>query len=117
MKQFVERRRHPRAVIDYRGVLETAAGEQVKLRARNISASGIYFDAERRLAEFTEVSLIVALPAAGGEPLEFSCAGVIVRVEENGPDASWPFSAAVHFTDIEDGNRQAISSYVASVGD
>jgi hypothetical protein len=112
---LAERRRYPRADIDYRGVLETAYAEKVNLRARNISASGIFFDADKRLEEFTVVSLVVVLPAAaGGEPLAFTCTGVIVRVDEN-KNAEWPFSAAVHFTVIEDYHRDAISGYVTTV--
>ena len=115
---FVERRQHPRAVIDFKGVLETGDGERVMLRARNISASGVYFDAERRLMDFAEVSLLVALPAVGGGgPLAFECTGIIVRVEKNDHgDPAWPFSAAVHFTSIADEYRQAIAAYVAAAG-
>jgi len=113
---FVERRRYPRAEIDFRGVLEAADGEEAQLRARNISASGIYFDADRRLAEFTEVSLVVRLPSVGNLPAaQFQCAGVIVRVEERAEDTPWPFGVAVHFTAIADLHRAAIVAYVEAV--
>jgi c-di-GMP-binding flagellar brake protein YcgR len=110
---FIERRRYPRARIDYKAVLETSSGESVNLRTRNISGSGIYFYAERRLTEFTEVSLTVALPPAGnaGE-LSFECTGVIVRVEDRGERGDWPFGAAVHFTEIDEDHREAICKYV-----
>jgi hypothetical protein len=96
--------------------LEAADGEAVQLRARNISASGIYLDADRRLAEFTEVSLVVRLPAVGNLPAaQFQCAGVIVRVEERAEGAAWPFGVAVHFTGITDLHRTAIIAYVEAV--
>jgi hypothetical protein len=111
-----ERREYPRAAIDYRGVLETAHGDKINLRARNISGSGIYFDTEKRLTEFIEVSLTVVLPPVGGEPeLTFRCDGIIVRVIDNAGEGDWPFGAAVHFTDIRDYHRQAVCGYVAAV--
>lgn len=114
-KPFVERRKYPRARISYRGVLETANGGKILLRARNISASGIYFNAAGPVEEFTEVRIVVALPAVGSaEPLAFTCTGVIVRVEKN-EDGDWPYSAAVHFTEIDDYHREAIARYVAAV--
>jgi c-di-GMP-binding flagellar brake protein YcgR len=112
----VERRRYPRAAIDYRGVLETTSGDEVNLRTRNISGSGIYFDAEKRLTDFTEVSLTVALPPVGtAKALSFSCRGVVVRVEVKRDDSGWPFSAAVHFTEIEERHRGAVCAYVDAV--
>ncbi len=102
---LVERRRYPRAAIDYRGVLETTSGDRVNLRTRNISGSGIYFDADKKLTDFTEVSLTVALPPAGkAKALSFRCRGVIVRAEAGRGKKDWPFSAAVHFIH---GNRSA----------
>jgi hypothetical protein len=115
-RDFVERRRYPRAVIDFRGILETVLGDRVELRARNVSGSGIYFDTEKRLSEFVEVSLQVWLPAIGGSAeLCFRCGGVVVRVEEHGGEGDWPFGAAVHFNDIDDEHRLAICGYVDAV--
>jgi hypothetical protein len=109
----VERRTNPRAGIDFRAVLETAAGDKINLRARNISASGIYFDVDSRLNEFTEVNLVVSLPAVGRlQALVFRCEGIIVRVEENPGGGSWPYAAAVHFTGIDALHQQAVSAYV-----
>jgi hypothetical protein len=113
---FIERRRYPRAAIDYRGILETVLGDRVSLRTRNISGSGIYFDTEKRLTEFIEVSLDLALPGIGDAPeLSFRCGGVIVRVEDHRGEGDWPFGAAVHFTEIDDEHRQAICAYVDAV--
>jgi len=98
--------------------METADGERVLLRARNISASGIYFDAAGPVREFAEVRLVVALPAVGrAEPLAFTCTGVIVRVVANEGRDEWPFSAAVHFTVIDDVHREAIARYVAAAAE
>ena len=113
---LVERRRYPRAAIDYRGVLETTSGDKVNLRTRNISGSGIYFDADKKLTDFTEVSLTVALPPAGtAKALSFRCRGVIVRVEASRGKKEWPFSAAVHFTEIDQRHREAVCAYVDAV--
>ncbi len=113
---FIERRRHPRADVEYKAVLETASGEKVNLRTQNISGSGIYFYAERKLTEFTEVSLEVSLPAVGKmKELSFRCPGVIVRVDEGADASEWPFAAAVHFTDIDDSHLAAICEYVDAV--
>ena len=115
-EHFVERRRYPRAAIDYRAILQTTADGLVKLRARNISASGLFIDAEKKLTEFTEVSLDVHLPAVCEvRPLSFKCAGVIVRVDVNEGRDDWPFSAAIHFTDIDTVHRAAISAYVEAI--
>jgi len=115
-KGIADRRRYPRAVIDYRGILETVVGDRVDLRARNISGSGIYFDTAKRLPEFIEVSLQVLLPAVGAGPeLSFRCGGVVVRVEEHGDEEDWPYGAAVHFDDIDDEHRGAICAYVDAV--
>lgn len=109
----VERRTYPRAAIDFRAVLETAAGGKVNLRARNISASGIYFEADARLNEFTEVTLVVSLPATGRlQAMVFRCEGIIVRVDETPGGGAWPYAAAVHFTGIEALHQQAVSAYV-----
>ena len=113
---FIERRRHPRADVEYKAVLETASGEKVSLRTRNISGSGIYFYAEKRLTEFTEVSLAISLPSVGKmKELSFRCPGVIVRVEEGADMADWPFAAAIHFTGLEESHRAAICAYVDAV--
>ncbi len=115
-EHLLERRRSPRAALDYRGVLQTSTEGVVKLRARNISASGVYFDAEKKLPEFTEVSLEVHLPAVGKvKALSFRCAGVIVRVDYDDRRDDLPYSAAVHFTDIDDAHRAAISAYVDAI--
>jgi c-di-GMP-binding flagellar brake protein YcgR len=113
---LVERRRYPRAAIDYRGVLETTSGDKVNLRTRNISGSGIYFDADKSLTDFTEVSLTIALPPVGtAKALSFRCRGVIVRAEDSRGKKEWPFSAAVHFTEIDVGHREAVCTYVDAV--
>lgn len=113
---FIERRRYPRADIDYKAVLETASGDKVVLRTRNISGSGIYFYTEKKLTEFTEVLLDVSLPPVGGlGELSFQCAGVIVRVEEKGNASEWSSAAAVHFTGIDESYRKAICAYVDAV--
>ena len=113
---FIERRRYPRADVDYKGVLETASGDRVNLRTQNISGSGIYFYTEKRLTEFTEVSLTVSLPPVGkAEELSFRCAGVIVRVDERVDEPNWSFAAAVHFTGIDERHRAAICAYVDEV--
>lgn len=113
---LVERRRYPRAAIDYRGVLETTSGDKVNLRTRNISGSGIYFDAEKKLSDFTEVSLTIALPPVGtAKALSFRCRGVIVRVEVKRDKSGWPFSTAVHFTEIDERHREAVCAYVDAV--
>ena len=113
---FLERRRYPRAVIDYRGILETVLGERVDLRARNISGSGMYLDTAKQLTEFIEVSLQVLLPSVGAAPeLSFRCGGVVVRVEDHNRIGEWPFGAAVHFNDIDEEHRQAVCAYVDAV--
>lgn len=113
---FIERRRYPRADVDYKGVLETASGDKVNLRTQNISGSGIYFCTDKRLTEFTEVSLTVSLPPVGeAKGLSFRCAGVIVRVDEMAGEPDWPFAAAVHFTGIDRAHRAAICGYVDEV--
>ena len=111
-----ERRRYPRAVIDYRGVLETVLGERVDLRGRNISGSGMYLDTSKQLTEFIEISLQVLLPSVGSAPeLSFRCGGIVVRVEDHGGEGDWPFGAAVHFNDIDDEHRRAVCAYVDAV--
>lgn len=113
---FIERRRYPRADVDYKAVLETASGDEVALRTRNISGSGIYFYTEKKLTEFTEVLLNVSLPPVGtAEELSFRCTGVIVRVEDKGNASRWSFAAAVHFTGIDEGHRKAVCAYVDAV--
>jgi c-di-GMP-binding flagellar brake protein YcgR len=113
---FIERRRYPRAAVGFKGVLETTSGDKVYLRTRNISGSGIYFYTEKKLTEFTEVSLTVLLPPIGkAEELSFRCAGVIVRVEEKADKPDGLFAAAVHFTRIDEASRAAICSYVDAV--
>lgn len=105
-----ERRKYPRADIDFRGVIETAGQETIELRARNISATGMYFTLPVRLETFTEVAITVALPATdGGRGACFKCQGVIVRVDELDDGI---YGVAVHFTFIEEDCRQAIISYV-----
>jgi hypothetical protein len=113
---FIERRRYPRADVDYKAVLETASGDKVNLRTQNISGSGIYFYTDKRLTEFTEVSLTVSLPAVGKmKGLSFCCPGVIVRVEGGADISDWPFAAAIHFAGIDDSHRAAICAYVDAV--
>ena len=116
-KAFKERRLYPRADIDFRGILDTADNDRINLRACNISASGVYLFADKKLAEFTEVSLLVLLPALNkGRPLSFRLTGVIVRVDERSGDNAWPYGVAVHFTAIEENQRQSIREYVEGVG-
>ncbi len=113
---LIERRRYPRADVEYKAVLETASGGAVNLRTQNISGSGIYFYVEKKLTEFTEVSLTVSLPPAGKVAgLSFQCSGVIVRVEDREGDPVWPYAAAVHFTGVDEKNRVAICDYVTAV--
>ena len=113
---FIERRRYPRADVDYKVILETASGDEVVLRTRNISGSGIYFYTRMKLTEFTEVLLDVSLPPVGGAgELSFQCAGVIVRVEDKGNASEWPFAAAVQFSGIDESYRKAICAYVDAV--
>jgi hypothetical protein len=115
-RNFAERRRYPRAVIDYRGILETVLGERVDLRARNISGSGMYLDTARELTEFIEISLQVLLPSVGAAPeLSFRCGGVVVRVEDHGREDEWPYGAAIHFNDIDEDHRRAVCAYVNAV--
>jgi hypothetical protein len=115
-RSSAERRRYPRAVIDYRGVLETVLGDRVDLRARNISGSGMYFDTAKQLTEFIEISLQVLLPSVGAGPeLSFRCGGVVVRVEDHGSEGDWPFGVAIHFNDIDEEHRQAVCAYVNAV--
>lgn len=115
-RDFVERRRYPRAVIDYRGILETVLGDRVNLRARNISGSGMYFDTAIQLTEFTEVSIQVMLPPVGdASELSFRCGGVVARVEDYGGEGELPFGAAVHFNEIDEEHRLAICAYVDAV--
>lgn len=115
-RNFAERRRYPRAVIDYRGILETVLGERVDLRARNISGSGMYLDTTKQLTEFIEISLQVLLPSVGSAPeLSFRCGGVVVRVEDHGLGSEWPFGAAIHFNDIDEEHRRAVCAYVTAV--
>jgi hypothetical protein len=111
-----ERRRYPRATIDYRGLLETAHGDRVPLRARDISGSGVFLYTEQKLSEFVEVSLTISLPAVGASPeLTFQCSGIIVRAEDIDDEPGWPYGAAVHYTEIDESHRDAVCAYVTAV--
>jgi hypothetical protein len=75
----LSRRREPRYAADLAVVLDE--GHAV---ARNVSASGIYFETPLRFVEGERIRFRVEFTPEAGGPLTMQCQGRVVRIERAG---------------------------------
>jgi len=78
----MEKRREERMSVTRPVRLDRAAGV-----TRNISVSGVFFDADVDYAVGSKIIFAIELDGARGEKLELICRGEIVRVELRGSKA------------------------------
>ena len=102
-----ERRHEDRFSIDQ--MVELSFGRETFLHATgiNISKTGLLCATDSYVDPYSQVSLMLTLPA-DPEPYRMSCEGIVVRseVEES------QFLAGISFTSLEEADTKALASYL-----
>ena len=111
-----ERRRHPRAILDWPVTIRLPDGEH-EARLRDVSRAGVCFYLDRRIPEMTMLGLHLALPdlADGTRGEQVTGSGVVVRCQPLSPQIDH-YEVAVFLNDIDEEQRDRLASYVERAG-
>ena len=90
---------------DYRAVVET----------KNISASGVYFTAERAMPILSKVMITLLLPTNAGRNSKIECRGIVVRVVPKTVQDKTMYETAILFDDVTEKTKNIISRHVKRV--
>jgi len=114
---LMERRRHPRANICLRLVLEGKAddaGEATRLETLNLSAGGFYCSVTRSFDPLTRLGLRFVFPPFGPhyqEARSVDCEAVVIRCEPV-PQETDSYRLAACFTRLAPEDRRYLTQYV-----
>ncbi len=112
----LERRRHPRAVLDW-PVMITLSDGTFQARLRDISRSGICFYLDRRIPEMTVLGMELELPPPGDEGggeergARVSATGVVVRCQALSKHVDH-YEIALFLNELREEAREVIDAYV-----
>ena len=90
---------------DYRAVVET----------KNISASGVYFSAEKAMPLMSKVVITLLLPTGVRKNTKVECYGTVVRVLPMEAGNKTMYETAIFFDEITEKTKVIISRYVKRV--
>jgi hypothetical protein len=114
-----ERRRHPRAPLDWPITISLPDGDH-EARLRDVSRSGVCFFLDRRIPEMTVLRMELDLPiragdVPGADPKErhVGGTGVVVRCQPLSPHVDH-FEIAIFLNEITDEDRERLESYVSA---
>jgi len=96
-----ERRAGTRITTSVPTRVRTGDGIDINAQTRDVSANGVYLYTQSRIAEGTDVELVLILPPelTSGEKYWVCCQATIVRVEEGG-GAQFGLAAQIRRMDI-----------------
>ena len=88
-------------------------GDRAPAESLNVSANGVYFASRAFIPLLTRLRVTLELPGDGGTTERVSCDGVVVRTEPEKESASArEYQVACYFTEISDGDRIRLESYI-----
>jgi len=87
---------------DYSAVVET----------KNISASGVYFTADKPMPLMSKVVITLLLPCNHGKNSKVECHGTVVRTAPMEIQGKAMYETAIFFDDITEKAKNMISRYV-----
>ena len=110
-----ERRRYPRISERLPFTLK-AEGFDAVTQTINLSCLGVYCQLDKHIPLMTHLKITLALPR-GDQKKDFEyveCSGVVVRVEEGGPESrkGSVYNTAIYFSEIEESERKKIMRLV-----
>ncbi len=112
MTSQVERRRHPRVSTDLPLQL-TFKDTTVETHIRDLSNSGIRFQAPAPLPLLSRVQIALELPDANSSSVSsLAITGVVVRCAETEAGDGPPFATAIYFEDLSERARSQLARFV-----
>jgi len=88
-------------------------GDRAHAESLNVSANGVYFSSRSFIPLLTRLRVTLELPGDGGSTSRVSCDGVVVRTDPEAESASArEYQIACYFTEISDGDRTRLESYI-----
>jgi len=107
-----ERRRHPRAVLDWPVTVRLPDGNH-EARLRDVSRAGVCFYLDRRIPEMTVLGLDLELPCASDRApkVRVTGSGVVVRCQPLSPRVDH-YEIAVFLNDLGEEHRDRLASFV-----
>ena len=107
-KGFEERRLYSRINVSVRVRIEYT-GQEFSAQSRNISASGVFLETDRRLPVGTRVRLVLTVPIIAKYPIRAEGEVAWISKEE-------PGGMAVRFVDISDDDRSLLGELAEKSG-
>ena len=110
----VERRKSPRAKANFHAEIDNGF-EAVKIKVDNISCSGIYCEASKKIPLMTKFDLNMLIPTTFPSKSEFFrvlCSGVVVRTEPSKHKGK--YNIAILFPNLSESEKNKISSYIVA---
>lgn len=87
--------------------------DRASAESLNVSANGVYFASRSYIPLLTRLRVTLELPGDAGSTSRVSCDGVVVRTEpENENPSTREYQIACYFTEISDGDRDRLESYI-----
>lgn len=111
MERIQEKRRAPR--VEEKLPIKIVEGdERLVVETKNISASGVYFTAEKAVPLMSKVVITLLLPASTGKNTKVECSGTVVRVAPAAIQDKTMYETAIFFDDITEKTKNIISRHV-----
>ena len=108
-----ERRRAVRAPAKLAMEVKLGGVDDASVESIDISANGVYFASPQHIPALTKLDITLALPDSDDTVHEVSCAGVVVRVEPEEPQASQDnYQIACYFTAIDPADLDRLEAYI-----
>lgn len=114
MSSGIERRRYPRAKVDFAIRVDDAISI-IETRAKDVSCSGLYCQTERSIPVMTKVAATLLLPLQGKSGVaikEIKCVGVVVRSQLKAQRDEFFYDTAIFFTHLRKDDEKRIARYV-----
>lgn len=104
MSPVTERRGHPRVAADF-PVQLAVGGDTTAAQLRDISASGLLCETDRRVPVMTQVRLVLSITRPALDPREVMLDGAVVRCREVDA-APERYETAIFFTNMDEDTRE-----------
>lgn len=114
MNKFQEKRSMPR--IEEKLPIKVMEGDYCAVvETKNISASGLYFTAEKPLPLMSKVLITLLLPTSPKKNTKIECNGTVVRAVPISSVNKIIYETAIFFDDITERTKNIISRYISKV--
>lgn len=114
MSKFEEKRSAPR--IEEKIAIKVMEGDYCAVvETKNISASGVYFTAEKPLSPMSKVIITLLLPTNTTKNSKIECSGTVVRVVPKTLQSKTIYETAIFFDDITEKAKNIILRHVKKI--